>query len=309
MSDKVLISVNLPAYNVGKFIDESIESIINQTENDLEVIVIDDASTDETSEKLLAWTKKNEKIKVFRNNINLKICKSLNLAFEMSSGDFIARIDGDDIALKKRLECQMKYLKEHNLDLVGCQMIAINESGEELSRGCMPIGLDKIIASSKFSSPIAHIWIAKRAVYESLGGYRNIPYAEDYDFILRAIDKGFRCDNTPDHLMLIRQRDGNTASTASLKQRKTHKYVLELQRRRVVNNSDNDGFSEAELERKISSWLLTERLHAISTRIMASAYCDKNKIRQVVKVMLACLFSYYNFEYLLSRSRFKKLFK
>lgn len=308
MSKNALISVNIPTYNVDKYVDESIASVLNQSETDFEIIVVDDASSDETYSKLLTWTHNSEKVKVFKNDRNMRICKSLNKAFRMSTAEYIARVDGDDIALPNRFSTQLNYLQQHNLDLVGCQMIAIDEDGNELSKGNMPVGVDKVRAACQFASPIAHIWLAKREVYEALDGYREIPYAEDYDFILRALDKGFRCDNTPEHLMLIRQRAGNTASTASLKQRKTHKYVLELHQRRMNSNSDDDGFSEAELAKRISSWPLTERLHAISTQLMTSAYHEKNVLRKLFKVISACLLSYYNFEYLVSRIRFKKSF-
>lgn len=308
MSKNALISVNIPTYNVDKYVDESIASVLNQSETDFEIIVVDDASSDETYSKLLSWTNNSEKIKVFKNDRNMRICKSLNKAFTMSTAEYIARVDGDDIALPNRFSTQLNYLQQHNLDLVGCQMIAIDEDGNELSKGNMPVGVDKVRAACQFASPIAHIWLAKREVYEALGGYREIPYAEDYDFILRALDKGFRCDNTPEYLMLIRQRAGNTASTASLKQRKTHKYVLELHQRRMNSNSDDDGFSEAELAKRISSWPLTERLHAISTQLMTSAYHEKSVLRKLFKVLSACLLSYYNFEYLVSRIRFKKSF-
>lgn len=300
----------IPVYNVARFIEMSLSSIINQNygEFDVEVIVVDDASTDGTYNISLDLARLNHNIKVYKNLKNSKICKTLNQALVYAEGDYILRIDGDDIALPNRFNTQLNYLQQHNLDLVGCQMIAIDEDGNELSKGHMPVGVDKVRAACQYSSPIAHIWLAKREVYETLGGYREIPYAEDYDFILRALDKGFRCDNTPEHLMLIRQRAGNTASTASLKQRKTHKYVLELHKRRMKNNNDDDGFSEAELAKRIYSWPLTERLHEISTQLLTSAYHEKNKLRMIVKALSACLLSYYNLEYVVNRIIFKRKF-
>ncbi|MCD1171498.1 glycosyl transferase family 2 [Vibrio cholerae] len=306
------ISVIIPVYNVAPYVKEAIFSVLDlQVDNSLgdvkfEVIIVDDCSTDNTFE--ICNKINDERIKTFKNKCNLKICKTLNYALTHASGDLILRMDGDDVSLPSRLTEKLAYMHKHNLDVVGCQMIAIDEAGNQLAKGSMPIGVDKIKAASKFASPIAHIWLAKREVYETLNGYREIPYAEDYDFILRALDKGFRCDNTPEHLMLIRQRSGNTASTASLKQRKTHKYVLELHKRRIKNNSDEDGFSEGELADRIYSWPITEKLHLISTKFLTSAYHEKNKIKKLVKVLSACVLSYYNFEYLLSRIRFRKSF-
>ncbi|MDH1314313.1 glycosyltransferase [Shewanella xiamenensis] len=308
----MIISVLIPVFNVENFLIESVNSIFLQKKIicdwQLEVIIVDDCSTDRTYDIALELATRYDKIKVYRNEVNSKICKTLNFALQNANGDFILRIDGDDIALPTRIETQLSFLIEKKLDLVGCQMISISESGLEISKGFMPVGIEKIKVSSKYASPIAHIWLAKREIYESLNGYRNIPYAEDYDFILRALDMGYCCDNHSEYLMLIRQREGNTASTASLKQRKTHRYVLELHKRRVANNSNDDGFSEDELAKKIKSWPLTEILHIYSTNMLSSAYTDKNVFRKTFKIILSCLLSYYNFEYLISRMMFKRTF-
>lgn len=303
-----LISGIIPVYNVSEYVDEALESIINQDDVRLEIIVVDDCSSDDTFDKVQRWANRFDNIKAYKNKSNIKICKTLNFAYLMSKGEYIARFDGDDISLKARLRSQLDFIKNNKVDLVGCQMIAVNADGDILSKGKMPVGKKFVIDASKYASPIAHIWLAKREIYEKLNGYRNIPYAEDYDFILRAMDMGYCCDNLPEYLMLIRQREGNTASTASLKQRKTHRYVLELHRRRLVNKGNDDGFSEDELAKKIKSWPLTEILHSYSTKILSSAYSDKNVFRKVFKVILCCLLSYYNFEYLISRMMFKRTF-
>lgn len=303
-----LISVLIPVYNVSCYVDKAISSILEQGYKNVEIIIIDDCSTDNTYEKCIEWSDKHSNIFTYKNEQNLRICKTLNKAYLLSRGRYILRLDGDDIASSARLKNQLSYLQGNALDLVGCQMIAIDESDNEISRGKMPTGLELVKAACEFASPIAHIWLAKREVYEALNGYRNIPYAEDYDFILRALDKGFRCDNSPEYLMLIRHRAGNTASTASLKQRKTHRYVLELHKRRLARKSDDDGFSEEELAKKIKSWPLTEKLHMHSTNLLSSAYSDNNVFRKTFKVILCCLLSYYNLEYLLSRIMFKRTF-
>ena len=303
-----LISVIIPVYNVSDYIDEAIGSIIKQTGVNFEVIIVDDCSSDDTYEKVKRWVDKFDCIKVYKNKSNMKICKTLNFALSMSQGSYIARFDGDDISVTTRLEKQLKFLKENSLDLVGCQMIAINADGEHMVRGHMPIGIHSVIESSRYSSPIAHIWLAKRDVYDSLNGYREIPYAEDYDFILRALDMGYLCDNHGEHLMLIRHREGNTASSASLIQRKAHKYVLELHNRRVKHKSNEDQFNEDELNHRLRSWSITIFLHRISTQLLSSAYNEKTLSIKVIKTLLSCLLSYYNLEYLINRFLFKKRF-
>ncbi|EOK5645209.1 hypothetical protein ABMV82_005202, partial [Escherichia coli] len=72
-----------------------------------------------------------------------------------------------------------------------------------------------------------------------LGGYRKVPYAEDFDFLLRAIDSGFKCGNTSVALTKIRHRHGNTSDIASLSQRKGYFYALELHKQRKAQNYDS----------------------------------------------------------------------
>ncbi|PSU61973.1 glycosyl transferase family 2 [Photobacterium phosphoreum] len=297
-----LISVIIPVYNVEKYIDEAIYSIINQNDVKVEVIIVDDCSTDNTYKKVLEISKINPSIYVFKNDKNKKICKTLNEALLHVHGNYIARFDGDDIALPNRLLEQLEYLKKNDLDLVGCQMIAINEDGREISRSKMPVGKKSIENTKTLRSPVAHIWLAKKEVYDRLDGYRDIPYAEDYDFILRAIDQGFKCDNSPLYLMKIRHRNGNTTSVAGLEQRKTHNYVLELHNRRFKKRNDN--FSIKELDDKLQSNSLIKRMHSYSNLALNKALIEKNIIKKVSYLFICLLLSIYNFEYLLRRLQF-----
>ncbi|MGK3600494.1 glycosyltransferase family 2 protein, partial [Escherichia coli] len=164
----------------------AIKSIIEQTYKKIEIIIIDDYSTDNTREKIQNLARTDSRIKIIYNKENQKIVKSLNQGLLLAKGQYIARFDGDDIAAPDRIEKQLHYLEANDLDIVGCQMHSINEIGEHLTKSISPVGEDIVTKVSKYVSPIAHIWLAKREVYDELQGYREIPYAEDYDFILRA---------------------------------------------------------------------------------------------------------------------------
>lgn len=297
-----LISVIIPVYNVEKYIEEAIYSIINQKLVNVEIIIVDDFSTDNTYEKLLEISKENLNVHIFKNERNKKICKTLNEALLHTSGSYIARFDGDDIALPNRLFEQLEYLIKNNLDLVGCQMIAVDEDGYEISRSKMPVGSFNIENTKTLRSPITHIWLAKKEVYDRLGGYRDIPYAEDYDFILRAIDQGYKCDNSPLYLMKIRHRYGNTASVAGLEQRKTHNYVLELHKRRL--KGEDDKFSISELNERLQSGNLMRKMHSYSNLALNKALLEKNSVKKVSYLLISSLLSIYNLEYLLRRLRF-----
>ncbi len=106
--ENYLISVIIPVYNVQSFVEEAILSICNQTYRNLEIIVVDDCSTDETYTIVENLVKKDSRIKLFRNRKNSKIVKTLNFALEQANGEFIARMDGDDISSLLRLEKQKR---------------------------------------------------------------------------------------------------------------------------------------------------------------------------------------------------------
>lgn len=114
-----LISVIVPVYNVEKYLRESLDSIINQTYKNLEIILVDDGSTDNSLRILREYEKKDKRISVLTQK-NGGICMAMKNGVLFSSGKYIARSDGDDINELNRYELQLKYLKENNCDLVGC---------------------------------------------------------------------------------------------------------------------------------------------------------------------------------------------
>ena len=234
-----LISILMPTYNVLPYIDEAINSILIQTYDNWELIIVDDCSTDGTYEHILELCKGDSRITVYRNDENSKICKTLNRAISYAKGDYIARMDGDDISTPNRLKVLKGYLDRHSsCTLVGSSSIGISEDGETLSYRQAINTWRFIKRYMKYNSCIQHIWLARREIYDCLGGYREIPYAEDYDFLFRGIQKGFKYANVNDYLYKVRIRYGNTASTNGLYQQKARKLVQELYKREKKSNCE-----------------------------------------------------------------------
>ena len=125
-----MISVIMSVYNGDKFLSSSIESILNQTYSDFELLILDDGSTDNTS-KILNNYRNHEKIRLFKNNENIGLTKSLNLLINKSKGSYIARQDCDDLSDSKRLEKQLSYLLKYDLD--ACTARAINKQSNRLT--------------------------------------------------------------------------------------------------------------------------------------------------------------------------------
>lgn len=280
-----LISVLIPTYNVEKYIFEAITSILNQTYKNLEVIVVDDGSTDRTYEILTAIAATDSRIRVYRNKENKRIVDTLNTAYSYCTGDFIARMDGDDISTPNRLEEQLSFLlKNKDIALVGSNVKMIDEDGNTIHYSRYLTKFENIQLAKKYFSPVNHIWLAKREVYDKVGFYR-IPTVEDYDFILRAIDYGFKVSNVPGYLYFQRIRHGNTATSAGLTQRKSIEFVRKLARERTQSGSNIDSYSPIALQLALKTTKLEEMIFKLSATFHHKYISYKNK-----SLVLACLF-------------------
>src|SRR5438132_11921709 len=119
------ISVLMPAYNCGKYIAQSINSILNQTYKDFEFIIIDDGSTDNTEEIVLSF--KDPRI-IYRKTVNKGTSAALNLGLSLALNEWVARIDADDLNVPSRLEKQVKFLNENpGYDIVSSWSVYFKE--------------------------------------------------------------------------------------------------------------------------------------------------------------------------------------
>lgn len=239
---KPLVSVLIPVFNVAAYVKEAIRSIQNQTYQNLEIIVIDDGSSDDTYSIVEELSIKDKRIKLYKNEKNLKIVKTLNKALTLSNGEYIARMDGDDISAPDRIERKINFLKENrDVDLVGCSLISIDGSGKRINKIKKLQDFDLIKKTLRYTSPVSHIWLCKAAVYNKLNGYRELSGAEDYDFILRLISNGMKAVNIADYYgYFVRiERDGNTVSSTGLLQKQLHEKIYRMYCSRVKHGVDN----------------------------------------------------------------------
>jgi len=138
-----LISIIMPVYNTAPFLKEAIESMLTQTETDFELILINDASTDNSSEVIAQFN--DPRIRTINNEKNLGLAVTLNKAIRVSTGKYIARMDGDDISLPNRFEEQLKIIKSADRRTVVCSTcLLIDEHGNKIG---------KWKDDSKYSSP------------------------------------------------------------------------------------------------------------------------------------------------------------
>ena len=179
-----LISVVMPAYNVQDYIGRAIESILNQTLKDFELIIINDASTDKTLSIIKEYSKRDSRIRIINNKRNLQIAESLNKAIRTARSNIIARMDADDFSFPNRLEIQYELLNSNQeIAIVGADMIVVNQKGGEIFERKYPassIELKKIMFKY---SPFAHpVVMFRKDVFEKFGGYnRDLVPCEDID--------------------------------------------------------------------------------------------------------------------------------
>lgn len=275
-----LVSVLIPVYNVEKYVYQAVQSIQNQTYKNLEIIIVDDCSLDNTFNIVKKMADLDSRIKLYKNNTNLKISKTLNYAFEKSTGFYIARMDGDDISDENRIMNKVKFLESNpKYDLVGCSLIAIDTFGNIIGQSKCSSNESFLIKMIKYRSPVSHIWVAKRAVYTALNGYRDMPGVEDYDFLLRMLTSNLRFTNLEyDFNYFVRLgREGNSISTLGLKQLKMHQYAYSLYLLRLSEKEDN--FDINKYHKFIETNQLSLNVHKLSSRFLYKAIKLKGKKR------------------------------
>ena len=272
MNDK-LVSVIIPVYNVEKFVEQAIVSIIDQTYKNLEIIVIDDGSSDITYQIVADLASQDPRIRLYKNERNLKIVKTLNRALSLAQGEYIARMDGDDISALDRIEKQVAFLESNpDYDLVGCSVIYIDENGMEIGRSVRVSDQKLLMKLTKYGALVHHpTWVARKSVYTKLDGYRELSGAEDYDFLLRMISAKLKYTNLGAYFgcFFRLDRSGNSLDSLGLRQQKITDYIYKLFVERKKTGVDS--FSEENLKQATVTNIFLEKMYHFSLRFMYKA--------------------------------------
>lgn len=214
-----MISVIMSTYKEDeRLLRESIESILNQTYKDFEYIIILDYPDNDVHKRVIEeYAIKDDRIHFYINEKNMRLTDSLNRGLSLCHGEYIARMDADDISLPDRLERQMEYLEKNHYDLIGGITEMINENGTLLySIKSVPTDPKKINKALRYSQCIAHpTWLGRKEVFEKNAGYRHMPLCEDYDFTLRAVLNGFVISNLNEAVLKYRMTS-NSISRSNL---------------------------------------------------------------------------------------------
>ncbi|MGE4288401.1 MAG: glycosyltransferase family 2 protein [Salinivirgaceae bacterium] len=221
MSNTPLVTVLMPCYNALPYLPEALESIINQTYTNLEILCINDGSTDETGEVLERYAKSDSRIRVIHNSENIKLIKTLNKGIDIATGEYIARMDADDIALPQRIETQLRYLETHNhTAIISSGFMRITEAGKEQKSG-IPICLSGVACAfaSFFITPLSHptVFCRSRVLKENKYAANEMAlHSEDFELWTRLIRQPIQVSNIP----VVLQKNRVNSSSVS------HKYEL-----------------------------------------------------------------------------------
>lgn len=200
------ITVLMAVYNSSKYLKDSVGSVLSQIYRDFEFLIINDGSTDDSSEIIESFH--DDRIRIHNNPNNLGQTKSLNIGLELASGDYIARMDADDVALPQWLEAQVDYItKNPDCSVVSSYVLAIDEYDRIKKLYSFPHDRESILLRSLVASPLNHVssLYKKNDIMEN-GGYNNrYITAADYDLWGKLFRNNFKITTNPKMLVAIRE--------------------------------------------------------------------------------------------------------
>lgn len=236
-----MISVLMSTYRESVAeVARAFDSILNQTyTGPLEIVLVID---DPTNEPIKQWatqaSTEHDNVILLVNQTNRGLARSLNLAFAASHGEYICRMDADDISRPRRLENQQAFLIEHNLDLIGGRVETFSEDGHALYKTpTLPSTPHAVAKASRWNNCLPHpTWFGKREVLAL--GYREIPLCEDYDLQLRAMLHGYKLGNLNEIVLDYRLTPRSLSRSNLYTQYLFQKYLTERYAKKEIADID-----------------------------------------------------------------------
>lgn len=217
MTNSPVISVILPVYNAEKYVAEAVESILSQSFTDFELILIDDGSTDGSLNILRRYAARDQRIFLISRE-NMGLVATLNEGIDIAKGEFIARMDADDIAVPERFRLQHDLLTSGRYDICGAAVQCFGQN-ERLWR--YPKTPDEIEIHLMFDVPYAHpVVMCRTKVLKTLRYKHDFPDVEDFDLWQRAWALGAKGTNLENVLLFYRVHALQISQARIVQQRK-----------------------------------------------------------------------------------------
>ncbi len=225
-----LVSIVMSAFNAEKYLAEAIESVLAQTYPHFEFIIINDGSTDRTLEIIKQYQAQDERI-IVDDHENMGMANSCNRILPMLKGQFVARIDADDVMMPERIEKQVKFLQENPaIDMTSCYCYLINAKGKKVGvqhlMGFKSIEESKQAVEKGIIAICAHTgFMCRKEALEGVGGYRNRWPSDDTDLFNRMIEKGYVLVGIPEYLMKYRVHNQSIMASTDMKRALASEWV------------------------------------------------------------------------------------
>lgn len=201
--NKVAVSVVMSVFNADRSVSQAIESILHQTLENIEFIIINDASKDKSLQKIRQYMRKDKRIRLINNKNDLRLAHSLNRGVSLAKSDLIARMDPDDVSLPERLASQYDFMKKNpRVAVVGTFIQVVDTKGKEVWERTYPMQSKDIKKIMFRYAPFAHPSVMfRKKVFEEFGGYNpKLKTCEDIDFWFRIGTK-YEFGNIPRKLL------------------------------------------------------------------------------------------------------------
>ena len=212
-----LISVVIPAYNAGQFLDETLESVLSQTYENWECIIVNDGSTDNTESIAQKWCEKDSRFRL-TNKENGGLSSARNWGIKESKAEYIAFLDADDILTSDSLEVRINVLIEQNVDLVATKLQHFTDKLPKVSKNnarqdvlyYAKEGLTQLMAFNKVTPSTV---LCKKSVMDEVGGFTWHKKAEDLHCWLKVLFAGYKIYRIDETLLLYRLVENSMSST------------------------------------------------------------------------------------------------
>lgn len=217
-----LVSIIMPTYNCGKYIAESIESVINQTINDWEIEIVDDCSNDNTQEVIKSYLNQYKNIHYYKLETNSGPAIARSEAIKKATGKYIAFLDSDDLWEPNKLEIQITYMEANDIDFSCTGYRKIKEDGKDLNIAIYPPKKTSYCKCLLLGDPIGNLTVIYNQ--EKLGKFEvpNIKKRNDFALWLKILKKTKYCYGIDDVLGIYRTGRKESVSSNKLKNIKYH---------------------------------------------------------------------------------------
>jgi glycosyltransferase involved in cell wall biosynthesis len=245
------VSVLLPVFNAAKYLNECIDSILNQTFFDFEFIIINDGSTDSSKEIILSY--KDQRIKYYENEQNIKLIATLNKGLKFCTGKYIARIDADDVALPQRLEKQYTYMESNpDIGVCGSWLYMFGDVNTLIKFKTFH---DEIRLELYFRNHMHHptMMIRNSVLLENEILFPNVLHSEDYAFLVLLSDYT-KFHIIPEVLLKYRVHGSSICAQNTDIQNQQATFLRKSQYEKLGLNCENELFIN------FNKWLISERI-------------------------------------------------